>query len=293
MTAARRRTLIDRAIEIARDKSTEKFVEKWGACHFLCVAEEVGGGQQSRWLRYQAPLLQALLAPGLPNGAFRRGEVVERFLRRSSPEPGLSVCSALHERGLALSALGLTAGRIPSQAANTLRELGVISSLGPRIDPIAEILSARYGVPRGKSWHTLLAGEYIHALGMLKQAEAAFAGGRSFWLACQNSFNQILFLALQRHFSAIGHPAACTTVDRRGRLVDFGVTLDGSGPFSRHCPTVADCFRDMNTRRNHLPLAHPYQKKTAAQSQHLKTQERNRFVASLRTAYADFVALMP
>ena len=147
MTAALRAPLIDRAIEIARDKSTEKFVEKWGACHFLCVAEEIGGGQQSRWLRYQAPLQQALLAPGLPDGAFRRGEVVERFLRRSSPEPGLSVCSALHERGLALSALGLTAGRIPSQAANTLRELGVISSLGPRIDPIAEILSARYGVP--------------------------------------------------------------------------------------------------------------------------------------------------
>jgi hypothetical protein len=75
--------------------------------------------------------------------------------------------------------------------------------------------------------------------------------------------------------------------------VDFGVTLDASGPFSKNCPTICDCFREMNTRRNHLPVSHPYEKKTAAQSRHLKAQERNRFVVKLRTAYADLVALMP
>ena len=49
----------------------------------------------------------------------------------------------------------------------------------------------------------------------------------------------------------------------------------------------------MNARRNRLPLSHPYEKKTSAQSRHLKAQERNQFVARLRTAYADIVALMP
>ena len=293
MTAADLRALTDHAVNIAKDRSLENFVEKWAACHFLCVAEEMTSGHQSRWLRYQAPLLQSLLAPVLPDGAFRQGEVVERFLRRSNPEPGLSVCSALHERGLTPSRLGLTAARLPSQVANTLRELGVISSTRSRVDPLAEILSARYGVPRGKSWHTLLATEYIHALGLLKQAEAAFDGGRSFWLACQNSFNQIVFLALQRHLAATGHPAACTTVNRKRQLVDYGVTLEPNGPFSKNCPTIGDCFRDMNARRNHLPVSHPYEKKTAAQSRHLTAQERNQFVARMRTAYADFVTLMP
>ena len=56
---------------------------------------------------------------------------------------------------------------------------------------------------------------------------------------------------------------------------------------------IGDCFRDMNARRNRLPLSHPYEKKTLAQSRHLKVQERNQFVARLRTAYADVVALMP
>ena len=90
-----------------------------------------------------------------------------------TPEPGLSVCSALHERGLAPSTYGLKTNQPAWQVANTLRELGVISAPGPKVDPIAEILHARYGVPRGKSWHQLLAAEYVHALGLLKQAEDA------------------------------------------------------------------------------------------------------------------------
>jgi hypothetical protein len=293
MTAADPRVLTDRAVNIAKDMSRENFVERWGACHFLCVSEEVTSRHRSRWLKYQAPLLQSLLAPVLPDGAFAKGEVVETFLRRSSPEPGLSVCSALHKRGLTPSTFGLTTAQLPTQVANTLRELGVISAPGATLDPIAEILESRYGVPRGKSWHTLLAAEYVHALGLLKQAEAAFAGGRSFWLACQNSFNQTVFLALQRHLAVTGHPASCTTIDRTGQLVDFGATLNANGPFSKNCPIIGDCFRDMNARRNHLPVSHPYEKRTAAQSRHLRAQERNKFVARLRTAYRDFVALMP
>ena len=287
------RALMDRAVNIARDKPKDNFAECWGACHFLCVSDEVTGGHRSRWLKYQAPLLQSLLTPVLPDSAFAKGEVVETFLARNTSEPGLSVCSALHDRGLTPSTFGLTSAELPSQVANTLRELGIISAPGLRVDPIAEILKSRYGVHPVKSWHTLLGAEYVHALGLLKQAEAAFDGGRSFWLACQNSFNQTIFLALQRHMAKTGHRASCTIIDKNGQLVNYGVTLAANGPFSKHCPSIGDCFRDMNTRRNHLPVAHPYEQKTAAQSRHLRAQERNQFVAGLRTAYADFVNLMP
>ena len=293
MTASDPRALTTRAIAIAKQKSQENFVERWGACHFLCVSEELTTSHHSRFLKFQAPLLQSLLAPVLPDAAFAKGGVVETYLRRTMPEPGLSVCSALHERGLTPTTFGLQASNLPSQVGNTLRELGVVSAPGRKVDPIGEILKARYAVPRGKSWHHLLGGEYVHALGLLKQAEAAFAGGRSFWLTCQNSFNQTVFLAFQRHLQATGHAGACTIIDKNGQLVDFGVTLNANGPFSKNCLNIGDCFRAMNTRRNRLPVSHPYEKKTAAQSQHLKAQERNQFVAKLRTAYADLMALMP
>ncbi len=293
MTAVDPQPLVNRAVAIARKKSRDNFAERWGACHFLCAMEPAIGQHLSRWLTYQDPLLQSLVAPALPASAFSKGEVVERFLRRTTPEPGLSVCAAIHDKGVALSALGLTPGQLRSQVSNTLRELGDISAPGSRIDPISEILTARYGVPPGKSWHTLLAGDYVHALGLLKQAEAAFDSGRSYWLSCQNSFNQAVFLALQRHLSSINHPGAGTTVNRNGELLDFGVTLDISRPFSKNCPTIADSFRDINARRNRLPASHPYEKKTATPSQFLTPEERDTLVASLRTAYKDLVALMP
>ena len=293
MTAVLLPKLIARAEDIAKARSEESFVEKWGACHFLCIGEAITSGRHSRYLRHQAPLLQSLLGPVLPKGAFRRSGVVKTFLKSSNPEPGLSVASALHEQQLTLSTFGLTPAALPSQVANTLRELGIISSPGPTIDPIAELLKARYGVPRGKSWHNLLRREYGHALGSLKLAEATFAVERSTWLAYQNSFNQIVFLAVQGHLAATGHPAACTTMGKNGQLVDFGVTLEAKGPFSKNCPTIGDCFRAMNTRRNHLPVSHPYEKKTATQSRFLTVQERNKFIGSLRKAYAAFVVLMP
>jgi len=293
MAARDPRQLTDRAITIVRSGSREDFAERLGACHFLCVVEELISGHQSRWLKHQVPLLQAIVAPVLPDSAFGSGEVVETFLKRSAPEPGLAVCAALHERGLTLSTFGIDPGQLPTQVANTLRELGVISAPGPRVDPIGEILETRYGLPRGKSWHALLGAEYVHALGLLKQAEAAFDSGRSFWLACQNSFNQTVFLALQRYLAATGHAGACRVVDTNGQLLNFGKTLDSGGPFSKSCPTIADCFREMNARRSRLPGVHPYEKKTAAQCQPLKVQERNRFVARLRAAYADLVRVMP
>ena len=292
-TAANRGALTGDAENVAARESGEDFAEKWGACHFLCVSEEMTSAGQSRWLKHQAPLLQALTAPALPDGAFQRGHVVESFLRHSSPEPGLSVCSDLHEKALTPSAFGVAVDSLPSQTANTLRELGVIFSPSPGVDPIAETLDARYGVPRTKSWYKLLGVEYTHALGMLKKADAIFDSGRTFWLMHQNSFNQIVFLALQQHLAATKHPAACKTVGRDRKLVDFGSTLDASGPFSKNCPNIGDCFRSMNARRNNLPVAHPYDKKTAARSRYLELHERDKLAAHLRTAYADFVAMMP
>ncbi|GIW82283.1 MAG: hypothetical protein KatS3mg105_4090 [Gemmatales bacterium] len=69
--------------------------------------------------------------------------------------------------------------------------------------------------------------------------------------------------------------------------------LDKSGPFSRQYPEIADGFREMNNRRNRLPVAHPYEKKTGVQTRHLGVQERNALVGKLKKAYEEFAKLMP
>jgi len=78
-----------------------------------------------------------------------------------------------------------------------------------------------------------------------------------------------------------------------GQLVEYGVSLDANNRFSRAHASIAAAFRTMNTRRNRLPGSHPYEKKSAAQTKYLTAQERNQFIAALRGAYADFLALCP
>ncbi|MEE9456628.1 MAG: RNA-directed DNA polymerase [bacterium] len=283
-----------KAINLAKSKTAESFMERWGACHFLAVFESIYRQRLSRWLNYQPPLLKALLARALPDTSFGPcPKAVGHYLRHSAPEPGLSICPRIHELGLELGTLGYEEKQLPSQVCNTLRELGVIHTTKTRVDAIGEILRARYQVDTPKSWYTLLATEYGHALGILRIAEATFDTGRSNWLKYQNSFNDAIFRALQRHLDSIKHLGSCKIIDRKGHLINFGVLLAPKTPFSRHCPKVAKCFRHINDRRNRLPGSHPYEKKTASRCRYLTKQERNRFVAELIPAYADFAALMP
>ena len=294
LEATTRGGLVKRAITIAKKRRPENFTETLGACHFLAVAEGVEGKHYSRFLKFQPALLQAFVAEVLPDTAFAADEVAHSYLRASAFEPGLSVCSRIHAMGLRPATFNIKPSALPSQVRNTMKALGTIAVKGGPVDPIAELLKARYEVTSApKSWHTLLGKDYAHALGLLKQADAAFNVGMSYWLASQNSFQHAIFLALQRHLNATGHVAACTILSRDGKLIDFGVMLDASGPFSKACPALADCFRGMNTRRNHLPVSHPYDKKSAKPSKHLAAQERNRFVRDLRAALPVLVGLMP
>lgn len=287
------KVLNDRAVRIVRGKRRENFAERWGACDFLCAAADMTSRNYERWLKFQDPLLQAFVAPALPGRAFAQSDVVRSFLLRTTPEPGLSVAAALHQHGLTPASFGLQVDQIPSQVANSLRELGVIQLRSSSIDPIAEILASRYRTPKTKSWRTLLGSEYVHALGLLKQAEATFLTGRSFWLVCQNSFNQTIFLALQKHLQLANHPSACTTTNKNGQLVDFGVTLESKERFSSHHPAIGRTFREINARRNSVPVAHPYAKSSKLQTLPLGSQERNRLISLLATAYCDFILIMP
>lgn len=291
--ARTKQVLVKKAIAIAKRRRPENFTETLGACHFLAVAETVEGRHYSRFLKFQPPLLQALVADVLPDAAFASGEAGEAYLRASAFEPGISICGRIHALGLGPAAFGVRPATLPSQVRNTLCELETIPTRGGPVDPIAEVLRKHYGVAPSKSWHDLLGAEYVHALGLLKQAEAAFNAGMSYWLAIQNSFHHAIFLALQRHLATAGHVASCTIKGKDGKLVDFGVMLDASGPFATNCTAVADCFRAMNTRRNHLPVSHPYEKKTEKRSKHLSAQERNRFVHDLSAALPVFLGLMP
>lgn len=290
LSATTVRQVLNLALLSAQARSAG-FGEKWGALHYLCIAEDKGMGRYSQFCRYQNELLQACLGPILPLSAFSATGVVTRFLQRTAPEPGLSLASKLLQYSLDPSTL-VPPNNIPTQAANVFRTLGLSAMRRTRTDALAEILARRYGLSRHIAWRELLSVEYTHALGMLAQADAVFNTGRSEWLQWQNSFNQTLFLSLQIHLRTSGLPGVVRTVDRNGHLIDYGVTLDRSNSFSRHYSIIAGAFREMNTRRNRLPASHPYERRTRHRTEYLTVQERNRFINLLRQAYNEIARII-
>jgi hypothetical protein len=203
------------------------------------------------------------------------------------------VVPAVHQFGVTMAQLGILESQLPSQVLNMLRELSLTSAPPASPDVVGEILKERYGIAQSSKWRALLGAEYIHALGLLKQADAAFFAGPSHWLSHQNSFNQVVFLALQAHLSAVGAAGIVRTRNKIGELIDFGVTLDGQNEFSRHHPVVANAFRDVNQRRNRLPGSHPYERRSIRRTEYLRAAERSTLAASLAQAFTGVLSLVP
>lgn len=288
-----RRRYVQQAIGILTNREASVAV-KWGAAHFLCAAQSATGTSHTNILRRQdSGLLQAVIAPVLPSSAIENGALPRAYLRADSIEPALALAPSMQATGLTPRALGIRANELTRQVANVFRRLGLVNARRQRLDVVGEILERRYGVASAGQWRRLLRSEYIHAVGMLVQADSAFSSGPSYWLGHQNSFNQTLFLALQRSLASRGLAGVVTTQSGSGEMVNFGTTLQSTNAFSTTYPGIANAFRAMNDRRNKLPGSHPYEKKTARQTKYLTAQERNRFVAVLRVAYAELSALCP
>jgi hypothetical protein len=232
-----------------------------------------------------------LAVPAVPKATLFSAQAIKRLLERTAVEPGLALCDQIVTHRRTLASLGVTEAAIPSQVRNVLFELGVIPGKPSGVDPMAEILHKRYGIPNEPVWRAILGSEYLHALQQLTQAEKLFNMGRSQWLNYQNSFNNAALLALQTHLNRIAIPGASKTVDKNGKLIKFGVLLAASHPFAVAHPLIAGGFRAANDRRNKLPSSHPYDEKTRVRNRTLGRREQDSLVASLAITYGEFVNL--
>jgi retron-type reverse transcriptase len=279
------------AVACAKNRDIGLALE-WGVLHFLCVAERKGIGKYGRCLQHQDnALLQALLAPIIPDARYAKGNVVCQMLTRSAPEPGMALAEQLIRLRLRPSTFGIQTGEMPSQVRNTFRVLGLASQLAPRVDPMGEILHNRYQVQQWDGWKCLMGSEYSHALQLLSIADATYDMGRSQWLSYQNSFNHSLFLALQQWLKYQRLSGVVRTVGKDGRAVKFGTMVDRNQPFAKAHPTIAYAFAIANARRNTLPGSHPYQQSGRQRTQYLKKKEQATIQGDLARAYAEIIGM--
>src|SRR5208282_4198234 len=115
--------------------------------------------------------------------------------------------------------------------------------------------------------------------------------GRSEWLNYQDSFNNALSLAIQRHLNRLALPGACKTISSSGHLVKYGSMLTSPHPFAAARSRIASAFDACHRRRNRLPSSHPYDERTQTRTKPLGKKEQTALLVKLRPAYRDVVQL--
>jgi retron-type reverse transcriptase len=278
------------AVQVA--KSNQKyFAAKLGALTFLIRAQQIGLGRLSRFLMYQKiPLLQAILIPLLPESEIRDTRFSSDILKRSAFEPGLMLAERMNLLGIAPDEVGVSGDTLPSQIRNLFLASGILEGKRTTVDPIGEKLFRRYKIRKWSGWRNILDKDYQHALSIFLQADPVFDSGRSRWICNQNSFNQCIFLGIQRILSAKGLPGAVTVKNMHGKLLDYGVTLDPGNQFSKNYPIISNVFKTMNSRRNRIPDSHPFRKDTGARNVYLKKKEQAQFLKELSLAYGSIIS---
>ena len=192
----------------------------------------------------------------------------------------------LQKRNVTLTSLGLRQRDLATSCKTALASLGVIGRrhrIAER-DWIAEYLTELYGCNEKKIWRELLGTEYEHALQLLIEAKARFAGAYSEWLGLQDSFGDIVtrqFFAFLKRKGLNGHSK---TVGNDGKLVDYGNLLAAGTPFDAAYPVAATTLRTLHDRRNKLPGSHPYDKKGGTKNKWLIKRDRDLLVPKARIA---------
>ena len=274
---------VNDALTVARN-SHAGFSESWGACAFLCYAEQKGLGKYSRWLFYKPPLLQALLAQLIPKARYAENDVMPHIIKRSAIEPGLAATSLLVHERVSLKSLGIKPEQLSGTVHNVYRKIGLIRGRAIGVEPIAELLARSVGVTEWDGWKRLVAKDYRHACQILAQAVPVIDSNRSLWLINQNSFNNAVFIAFQKWLDEHNMPGTVALTDQTGKLKQFGQMLNANNQFSRLFPTIADAFRALNNRRNTVPEAHPY-KRTGKRTEPLRAAEQKGLITKLKGAF--------
>jgi len=295
ITNAHRKTHINYAINEVRKKS-DNTLARMGALLFLIKAEQEGHGALSNFIQSESTWFnKAVLANELPPRILTQSQVMKVYFGKTNFEPSMMLGPHFHRNGLSPRDSGITAKSIKSQTKNIYKELGLIrKTASTNIDPVGEILTNRYGVDHWTKWKDLLAFEYDHALGILKQGDRLYYKSKDKWLSDQNSFNNSLFLAMIETLTINNLPGNNVQINHQnGNRRPFGtlVSRHNMNDFVQNYPNVADAFHKVNERRNNLPGSHPYDLKSFARTKPLSESERADLTQSLTIAYNEIIQI--
>jgi hypothetical protein len=289
-SASECRELTTKAIDSVNSKNCS--ATKIGAYKFLLRCEELGLGSYSKWMMYEdSALIQAVSVQNLMLNPNYGTEVALKILLRRIPDPSLGLTNSLLASKMTINQLGRQPNTLLQVTRNVYFKAGIIHD-GRRIrgDVLGNKLSQRYKITKWNKWQTLFGSEYQHAYSLLNMAESYYKGQRSAWLAQQDSFNDVLFGAFQLFLATKGALGAIPTSNANGRI-DYGNLLHDD-TFKNAYPLLSSHLIAVHSRRNTLPNAHPYEKRTGKKAIALKANEQWKMAEHLTAAYTEFIRIV-
>lgn len=264
----------------------------WGVMHFLMKCEEARLCRIGTRLNAEHPISRSLLAPVFAEREFLPTGHAITLLKGSLMEQ-LAGSRELQKRNFTLSLLNLRQKNLPNTCSRALKSLGVIRrQRSKRRDWIGERLVRLYNCKSTSIWRDLLNTEYEYALQFLIEAEEKFTGARSYWLALQDSFFDILTrkffeFTKEKEIKNLGK-----TQKNNKTPINYGKLIEREGNFDMSYPNITKSLRLIHDRRNRIPNSHPYNSKGGAQNEWLTIKERNRLVFVIRNSINDIVTIV-
>ena len=279
------------AIDAVRN-SNSGHASRLGIYIFLCRCDKEGFGNYEKWMLYEnKSLIQALVTPYMrldSNSGIAAGKMI---LTRSSVDGYLGLVKPLLDANLPLSLFGKNPTAFPIVAQHVFQMAGLTGHAIPKPDAIGNLISKRYAVKKWNKWKELLQGEYEHAHMELRLAALYFDSHLSTWLIYQDAFNDILFRSFQEFLALKNALGAVSLVDKNGGRIDYGVLL-GNSKFKSAYPDLQDDLSKVHKRRNSVPGAHPYDKKTGDKARPLKKKEQANLKLYLDGAFNEIIKIV-
>jgi len=282
----------DLAVKILQDKSKHKFSSRLGAAIFLNEYEKRTGQNYSNFLLYEHSLIQAFTTPHIPVNKLQGSSLLTRLLTRTDFEVSMAVIRQLMYYKIDFPTSGVAFNKLPQQTQNVMCGLGYATGVAKtKIDLIGQILTNEYNITKWTGWKTILGSEYGHALMFLRSAVSVQKSNRSDWLMLTNSFNDSIYRVLQIILASNHAPGVMSTVYPDGQLKEFGGLVNPNCAFDKAYPALCASLRIINARRNRLPQAHPYDKKTGARAKPLDKKEQILLRGKVVNAYNEIVRI--
>jgi hypothetical protein len=264
---------------------------RFGAHIFLCRCDTAQLGNYEKWVMYEKrSLVQAFVAPYLrfnSNSGIAAGRIM---LSRSSVDSYLGLVKPLIDSNLDVSLFSMNPAEFPIVAQHVYRTAGLTGHVIPKSDAVGNLISKRYAVKKWNKWQDILQGEYEHAHMELRFADLYFDSHLSTWLTYQDAFNEIIFRALQNCLARKGASGTIALINKKGESIDYGVLLK-TPAFQLCYPNLQDGLNKTHQRRNSVPGAHPYNKKTGDKAKPLKKKEQSILKQYLDDAFNEIITI--